>query len=366
MVYGIRALLPFYDIKRGVTTKIGEIVEVEEKNRLDDILERKLGEFVFAKHKNKKGKNVLIHHTEFYKIGGIETASQQISKAFPDYDITFVVGRNADRTQVLELSKRHSVIIDNGVDNYKADVLLLMNYDSAQSVINRVQADKVYQFVHADWVSLLRLGTFRGGFRLPIHERVNKVLAVSETARAGLKRAFGIESEVVPNILTPIKQERPIFLYLGRATNEKGIDVMLDMFDRFRAAGKEFVVFMATALEQAVQPTRDRIKAADYILQIPPSIYAQELMRSADFLVQLSDQESYCYSVREALQVKTPCIVSDIPELRKLIRDGENGYVIKKDLSNLDVEKIFTKKLKLTAYTEEIDPIWEKVLEGEL
>lgn len=366
MIYGIRVLLPFYDIKRGVTTEIGEIVEVESESRLENILKQKLGEFVFAKHKNKKGKSVLIYHTEFYKIGGIETASQQISKAFPDYDITFVVGKKADRTQILELSKRHSVIIDNGVDNYKADVLLLMNYDSAEKIINRVKADKVYQFVHADWESLLRLGTFSRGFRLPIHERVNKVLAVSETAQKGLKNAFGIESEIVPNILNPIQEKRPIFLYLGRATNEKGIDVMLDMFDRFKAAGKEFVVFMATSIEQAVQSTRDRIKAADYILQIPPSIYAQELMRSADFLACLSDQESYCYVVREALRVKTPCIVSDIPELRKLIRDGENGYVVKKDLSNLDIDKIFNKKLTLKPYEEEISPLWEKVLEGEL
>ena len=366
MVYGIRVLLPFNDIQTGRLTKIGEIIEVESEERAQNIFSQRLGELVYAKHPDKKGKSVLIHHTEFYKIGGIETASQQISKAFPDYDITFVVGENAARTQILELSKRHGVIIDNGVDNYKADVLLLMNYDSAQRIINRVKADKVYQFVHADWESLLRLGTFSGGFKLPIHERVNKVLAVSETAQAGLKRAFGIESEVVPNILNPIKQKRPIFLYLGRATNEKGIDVMLDMFDRFKAAGKEFVVFMATATEQAVQSTRDRIKAADYILQIPPSIYAQELMRSADFLVCLSDQESYCYVVREALQVKTPCIVSDIPELRKLIKDGENGYIVKRDLSNLDIDKIFNKKLKLKPYEEEISPKWEKVLEGEL
>ena len=366
MVYGIRVLLPFHDIKTGRLTQIGEIIEVDSEGRARNIFSQNLGELVYAKHLDKKGKSVIIYHTEFYKIGGIETASQQISKAFPDYDITFIVGKNADRTQILELSKRHSVIIDDGVENYKADVLILMNYDSAQKIINRVQAEKVYQFVHADWKSLLRLGTFSGGFRLPIHERVDKVLAVSETAQAGLKEAFGIESEVVPNILNPVKQERPIFIYLGRATNEKGIDVMLDMFDRFKAAGKEFVVFMATAIEQAIQPTRDRIKAADYILQIPPSIYAQELMRSANFLVCLSDQESFCYVVREALQVKTPCIVSDIPELAKLIRDGENGYVVKKDLSNLDIDKIFNKKLKLKPYEEEINAKWNKVLEGEL
>lgn len=365
MIYKIQALLPFYDVKFGVNRNIGEIVEVDSEERIEKILKLKLGELVSVYHENKKGKRVIIHHTELYRIGGIETAARQISKAFPDYDITFVVGKNADQTQILELSKRHSVIIDNGVDNYKADVLILMNYDSAQIIINRVKADKVYQFVHADWEQLLKLGTFRD-FKLPIHSRVNKVLAVSETAQAGLKRAFGIESEIVPNILNPIKEKRPIFLVLCRATNEKGIDKMLDMFDKFEQAGKDFVVFLCSPIIQAEKPIQDRIKANRHILLIPPSPYNQELLRSADFLVQLSHNESYCYSVREALQLKVPCIVSDIPELAKLIQDGENGYVLKRDLSNLDIDKIFNKKLTLKPYEEEISPLWEKVLEGEL
>lgn len=365
MIYKIRALLPFYDMKFGVNRKIGEIVEVDSEARVENILKQKLGELISVNHENKKGKRVLIHHTELYIIGGIETAARQISRAFPDYDITFVVGRNADPAQVLELSKRHNIIKDNGLDRYETDVLLLMNYDSAEKIINRVTAAKIYQFVHADWEQLLKLGTFRD-FKLPIHSRVDKVLAVSETARKGLKNAFGIESEVVPNILNPIEEKRPIFLVLCRATNEKGIDKMLDMLDRFEQAGKDFVVFLCSPIIQAEKPIQDRIKANRHILLIPPSPYNQELLRSADFLVQLSHNESYCYSVREALQLKVPCIVSDIPELAKLIKDGENGYVLKRDLSNLDIDKIFNKKLTLKAYEEKISPLWEKVLEGEL
>ena len=82
-------------------------------------------------------------------------------------------------------------------------------------------------------------------------------------------------------------------------------------------------------------------------------------------LIQLSKNESYCYSVREALQAGVPCLVSDIPELRKLIKDGENGYVYHEDM---DIEKIFNKSLKdkMKKYDEEVSPLWEKVLKGEL
>ena len=366
MTYGIKVLVPFDDIESGKRRNIGEIFETENESRARNIFRQKLGEFAYSKHDDKKGKKILIHHTELYRVGGIETATRQISKAFPTHDITYIVGKDADPVQVLELSKQHSVIIDNGVDKYDADVLLLMNYDSAQKIIDRVNAPKVYQFVHADWEHLLELGTFSPGFKLQIHKRVNKVLAVSKTAQKGLKNAFGIESDVVPNILNPLDGKRPIFLILSRATNEKGIDKMLEMFDRFEAAGKEFVVFLCSPINQSTKSIQERIKRNRRILLIPPSPYSQELLRSADFLVQLSHNESYCYSVREALQLKVPCIVSDIPELSKLIKDGVNGYVLKPDLSNLNIDDIFNKKLKLKEYKEEISQLWRKILEGEL
>lgn len=365
MIYGIRVLLPFDDIETGVKHNIGEVCEIKSESRLRNIIKLGLGELLYTRHENKKGKSVLIHHTELYKIGGIETAARQISKAFPEHDITFIVGQKADPGQVMELSKRHNVILDDGVRKYAADVLILMNYDSAGKILNRVDAPKVYQFVHADWQGLKDIGAFPG-FNLKIHPRVDKVLAVSETAQKGLKTAFGIDSTVVPNILCPLDKPQRVFLVLSRATNEKGIDKMLDMFDRFESAGKDFIVLLCAPLEQAGREIADRIKNSRYILNLPSLPSSQVLLRAADFLVQMSDNESYCYSVREALQTKVPCIVSDIPELAKLIRDGENGYVLKPDLSNLDIDKIFNKKLKLKAYDEKISPLWEKVLKGEL
>ena len=47
------------------------------------------------------------------------------------------------------------------------------------------------------------------------------------------------------------------------------------------------------------------------------------------------------------------------------MKDGQNGYVYKE---GMDIEKIFDRKLKanMEAYDEKIDPLWEKVLDGEL
>lgn len=362
--YSLRVLKHFTDIETGRQVKPCDIVETTSEQRMKNIVKRKLGEVVGVRYDDKHGKRVLVHHTVIFRVGGIETAARQLSKAFPNCDITFCV-KNADPAQVMELVKRHSVIIDNGVDIYDTDVLILMNYDSAQNIIKRVTAKKVYQFCHADWQGLMDSGAFKN-FKLQIHPRVDKVLAVSETAQRGLKTAFGIDSVIVPNILCKPERERLVFLFMSRATIEKGVDRLLDLVDRFNAAGKDFVVFFCSPLEQAQKAIQDRVKATANIFVLPASPYSQELLRTADYLVQLSNNESYCYSVREALQLGVPIIVSDIPELKKLVVEGKNGFVLDDDFSNLDIDKIFNNVPKPKAYSEEISPLWPQILKGEL
>lgn len=364
--YKIRVIVPFTDMYTGKRFESGEILETDSAERVNNIINQRLGELASVNSEKKKTKKVLIHHNELYKIGGIETATQQISKAFPKQDITFIINaRSADPKQVMELSKRHSVILDNGLDRYEGDVLLLMNYNSADSIINRVDVKKIYQFCHADWSELMLYNGWQG-FKLQIHPKVDKVLSASETAQKGLKKAFGIDSVVVPNILNPVDNKRLVFLVLSRATKEKGIERVLDLADSFSAAGKDFVIFLCASISQATLSVQKRIEQCDKILALPPSIYAQELLRSADYLLQLSDTESYCYSVREALQAKVPCIVTDTPELRKIIKDGENGYVLNMKMSNLNIDKIFNHIPKPKDYAEKISPLWAKVMEGKL
>ena len=65
-------------------------------------------------------------------------------------------------------------------------------------------------------------------------KRISKVLAVSDTVQKALKDRFGVDSEIVPNIYTG-PDERRVFLYMSRATKEKGLErtlKLLNMFDR--------------------------------------------------------------------------------------------------------------------------------------
>lgn len=364
VIYSIRVLTPFNDIKTGKLLRIGETLEVDSETRARSIVNQGLGEIQSARHEGKRGKKVLIYQIGILKIGGVETANRQLVKAFPEADITFVYEK-ADQTQLLEIAKNASVILDDRLRNYEADVLILANYDGGPKIINRVKAGKIYQFIHTDWDAFTKLWA---GFRWKPNEKIDKFISVSETAKTGVKNAFGVDSIVCRNILNPIDEaeQRKVFLVLSRATKEKGIDRVLELADRFEAAGKDFVFFLSSTIDSLPEPERRKIKSSSRILVVPPSPYSKELLRSADYLVQLSKLESYCYSVREALQMSVPVIVSDIPVFREIVRDSENGYILNDDFSNLDVERIFNEVPKPEPYTEEIDPTWKKILNGEL
>lgn len=362
--YLIRVTNKFTDKETGESVYPSELFKTDSQERAKKIIELRLGTFAGVEHPDKKGKRILIHQKLCYKIGGIETANLAIAKAFKDRNITFVFG-DADLKQVLELSKYHNVIIDDGRSNYECDVAIFTNYDSAPAIMDRVKARKIYQQIHADFYALKQMDEWKNFVWKP-NNRVNRILAVSETAKKGLQNAFQLDSVVVPNILAKDDSEPPMrFISLTRATPEKGIDRLVDLLKRFDDENRNYILFLCATIDQSSDYNQRYLSENPRVITVQPTIYSKELLRASDMLIQLSYNESYCYSVREALQLGVPCLVSDIPELEKLITDGKNGYIYHDDM-NLD--KLFGRSLraKMKPYEETVSPLWEKVLNGEL
>ena len=82
------------------------------------------------------------------------------------------------------------------------------------------------------------------------------------------------------------------------------------------------------------------------IIYMKPKLDISSYIADADALVQLSDCESYCYSIVEALMLGTEVIATDLPVLKELgVKDGVNGWICDFDMSNVDVEKIYNTPL---------------------
>ena len=362
----VRVIAPFDDAKTGEHYDAGRIVEFDDAERVKYMAKLRLIELVRidAPHK-KSGNKILVYQNLLFTIGGIETADYQLAKAFKDKNIVFVF-RTADIEQALRLAQFCEVIMDDDKMTFETDVLILANYDSMGFVKGRFTARKVYQQVHADWANMKRMWQWQN-FTWQPDKQVDKVLAVSETTVKALQTAFNepIPAELVPNILTPPEDNGfRMFLSLSRFTAEKGADLIVAMAKKFKEAGKSFLwVICGTMSDSGL---KRKLAGESSIVFVEPSIMNEGLIKNCDYLVQLSKNESYCYSVHQALACGKPCICTDIPEFRKVIKQGENGWLVGQNLEGLDIDAIFGKLLTPKPTNEPIAPIWNDVLEGKL
>lgn len=358
----------FYDMEAKVDRKSGEEFEVSLP-RLRELAAKGVVAPVRLDHRTKvkkSGAKVIIYQKLLYKIGGIETWDLQLAKTFKDRDITFVFSA-ADAIQMVAIAEFADVIIDNGTRHYDCDVLISANYDGGAVILDRVSAKKYYQTIHSDFQALKKSISGWQNFQLRLDNRFDKIISASETAQKGLQDEFGISSIVAHNPLAEAPEKHPVrFLTLSRASEEKGLPRMVEMARKFERANKDFVWFVCSTLDNARKSDINAIKSIPEMIIVQPNFYSQQLLRSADYLVQLSDTEAYCYSVHQALQMKVPVIATKFDEAKKVIKNGKNGYLLDFNLKNLDIDKIFNEIPECPEHTEKIDPVWTKILNGEL
>lgn len=367
MTFVLRATSIFTDIETGLQVKRGDLVETKSEERARKLIKMNLAHLK-AIHPGgkKKGKKVMVFHSLLYVIGGAETALVNLARAFSDRNITFVF-ETADLNQAIKIGRYCDVFVDDGEECYEPDILIVTLCNAYSRIKGRVKAKKIYQQVHADWASMKKNTKDWQNFEWRPDPDVDVVVAVSETARKGLQTAFKapIASKTVRNII--LKPERPqrVFLSLTRLTSEKGAERIVKMVEAFHAAGREFTWLIA-ATPSSSGVVEKSLADDDSVVFVKPGQNAQGLIRAADYLVQLSDTESFCYSVREALLLGKPCICTKIPEFEKIIKPGKNGYLVGLDMGGLDVDKIFDHIPTPTPEKEDIDPKWQDLLAGRL
>ncbi len=97
------------------------------------------------------------------------------------------------------------------------------------------------------------------------------------------------------------------------------------------------------------------------IIYRKPRLDVIDYIADADYLVQLSDNEGYCYSVVESLLAGTPVIVTDMPVMKEIgVVNGENGFIINFDMTNVPVNAIYNGLNKVVYKAKEDN--WDKYL----
>lgn len=366
MLFKIKVTSPFDDRETKIRRGVGEVFETPSRARVVDIAKRRLGKILSVRSEEPRtGRNIMVYMSWILRVGGVETATKQMMQAFPDCHFTLVVkdSPTIPPESIAEFGELADVVIDDGEREYSCDVLVVEHYIGAQEILGRVKAGKVYQVVHADFGTLSEVAGVRTG-RFVLDPRVDEVIVPSENARKGLLKRFGVRSTVVPNILLPPKPNATMtFLMATRATAEKGVMEALDLFARFDEAGRDYRVILCSDLTKATPAVQNRIKDNKRIIVVENDAHVTDFLQMANYLVQLSKSESWCYSVHEALAMGVPVLAS--PVLEGVIEDGKNGYIIRRVLeANVDI--IFSEVPKFKPVWERVDPNWQKLLWGEL
>lgn len=181
-----------------------------------------------------------------------------------------------------------------------------------------------------------------------------KYVAVSEEAQKQFKERKGKDCVVIPNIIDSeeVKElsEEPVdipkkkhnFLIVSRIDPQKGFPRLKPILDKCKdkyGDDYQFVVIGSCYLYPKYGEQLKKELANYNVIWLGKQDNPYKYMKWADSLWQLSDYESQCMVMYEALILGTPCICTDFPNAVKELVDSR-GIIIKKDLSDLDLDKI--------------------------
>ena len=313
---------------------------------------------------------IAMYYTRPFETGGVEKTMYERGKALKKlgHDITFVY---ASYDSPLDMLERWSTIGNvRHLDICKDEVFDWVIYDAVYN-LKKVKA-RNNNYVQVINGCLIDSNEFYEE-TIPF----KKYVAVSEEAKKQFKERKGKDCVIIPNIINmdevmelakedvDIPKKAHNFLIVSRIDPQKGFPRLRQVLDECeKRYGKDYQ-FVVVGSNYLYPQYGDKLKLelANYnVIWLGKQDNPYKYMRWADSLWQLSDYESQCMVMYESLILGTPFICTDFPTAEKELTE-ERGFVVKKDLSNLDLEKIEKLKKGFHYTYPDYGKEWEKILE---
>ena len=235
-------------------------------------------------------------------------------------------------------------------EKYETDIILY-SIDFVKFPSNII-AKKEFKLVHCDYSNVQQ----------DLPDTTGNFIAVSKIAAEGFTKRYNIPCDSIESFVYSYKPRKVLELIsCSRIYNVKGIRRMYEFADELDANGIPYRWINYTEIDRNGSKFL-REKNSKQIIHLPSvdNKLLYDFIAKADYLVQFSECEGYCYAVHEALNVGTPVICTDIPIFRDLIQNGVNGYK-----TPLHINEIVNNIPKGFTYKEDIDSIkakWKEVL----
>lgn len=273
----------------------------------------------------------VFYFKDINSIGGVESFFYYLAKTYNNMVVYYKTG---NEQQIARLSKLIEVHKYNGETIKCKRFFCCYNPD----IINNIEAEEYIHLVHCDYKQV--------NFNPILNDKFTKYIGVSKLACDSFAELTGIPCELIYN---PVNIEIPKIekyndnkLHLisaTRLTKEKGLKRMQKLAKLLEKNNIDY--------EWVIYTNRKREPVGNNVIYKDSKLDIIEDIAKADFLVQLSDCEAFCYSVIESLMVGTPVIATDLPVLKEIgVINGVNGVICDFSMNGIDLDLIKKKSLK--------------------
>jgi glycosyltransferase involved in cell wall biosynthesis len=139
------------------------------------------------------------------------------------------------------------------------------------------------------------------------------------------------ENEILKTNLG-IKKTDFVFIFVGRLVADKGINELIEAFDKISLVEENIKLLLVGAFEDELDPLQKKTKLLinnnDKIILVGYQNDVRPYFAIANSLVFPSYREGFPNVVMQAGAMKLPSIVSDINGCNEIIIEGENGWII--------------------------------------
>lgn len=287
---------------------------------------------------------VIIYTKHTFDIGGIETFIYNLCQSLCNlYDI-LVLYDIIDMMQLGRLLKYVKAERIKPTKKYKCDSLIINRITDA--IPTNISYKQKIQMCH----------TCRMGQDWIIPKGADHVVFPSIAAKESFRHKTG---EVIKNpvVIKEFREALKLVTASRLNTFEKGKNRIIQMAKILESQGIPFIWIVFTKTDLGKGPKG--------LIRLEPELNVSPYIKAADYLVQLSDEESFCYSIVEALSLGTKVITTPIKVLPEIgFIDKLTGYIVPYDLK-ADYEKIYEHRHRQIEYSYDNQSVidsWIKIL----
>lgn len=320
--------------------------------------------------KEEKKSSLGIYISRWNALGGIESFVNNVAKR---------MSKHYEVTVLFEWCESNDILI-KGSDFFNLRLLdktKIYNFDYficstawGLSPYDFINAKKYIQVVHADYRHVIE----NWNFKYSKHKKTTHHVCVGQVVKEGFEEVTGLKcDEIIYNLLdNKIKLEKKPknkklnLITCSRLSGEKGFKRMLQFAEILKQNKVDYIWNVYGAINTSYQrQIVNTFKDHKEVIFNGVTRESFKEINKADYLVQLSDTEGFAYSVYEAMQVKTPCIITPFASGNEQITHGVNGYIVPFDMKEINLKEILN-NIPVVPEFEELgkESDWIKLLES--